>query len=310
MPWGGLLLALLLGISTAERSEEVGAVLLLLSAILFGLPHGACDFWLLKRRALEGSPDAPNLRLISTLSLYTAAAAAIVGFWAVLPEASMVCFLLLTAAHFGSGDEVWEPGGTGTVPSFLRGLVVVASPLAFHPDGSERVLRALVGNPEHSAAVVSVLAVSPFVLAGAAFLLLVRDIAGLRRGIPFPLVKWAELSLLLVLFGLTGPLFAVAAYFVAVHSWRHMLRLETYGDDTVRGIGARFRIGGVIQGFYRKALPVTALTLAALAFVFVVFRNDASPLLQWSSAYLILLSALTVPHAFLIRLTESELARR
>ena len=60
--------------------------------------------------------------------------------------------------------------------------------------------------------------------------------------------------------------------------------------------------------FYKKALPITALSLIGLVAIFFVFRSDLSVLSQWTSAYLILLSALTVPHAVLIRKMEKGLA--
>lgn len=301
-----MLTALLFSTLIGDQSERVGSWLLLGSALAFGLPHGAADFWILKRRVEQGR-GAPQ-RLILLLSAYTFLAALIVAVWYFFPGFSTLGFLVLTALHFGSGDQIWEESGQrDPAPSFLRGLVVISAPLAFHAADSGAVLKALAPTAESFAPVEAIIVWAPMVCGSAVVALLCYDLPRLSRGAPFPWVKWLELGLLTMFFMILTPLYAVAVYFVSVHSWRHVFRLNIYEGKTGSG-DFSLPVAVVIADFYRKALPVTVLSLAGLAIVYLVFKSDSGPLLAWTSSYLILLSALTVPHAILITFTEKRLA--
>ncbi len=305
MPWTGLLIALLSGTSIVEDTERVGAWFLLGSALVFGLPHGASDFWILKERASR--TGSSTNRFPSLLIVYTLAAISIAALWFLLPDISILAFLILTAVHFGAGDQIWEDaGGRDFTSSFLRGLMVIASPLAFHAEESGAVLRALAPQTAALPLVDGALAWATWTLGASALALLGLDLLNIRRGIAFPSLKWLELGLLTLFFWLLTPLFAVAVYFVAVHSWRHVFRLGVYEEKTDAGEFSA-PVLRVIAGFYMKALPITVLSLLGLVAVYLVFRADLSPLTAWTSAYLVLLSALTVPHAILISLTEKRL---
>lgn len=299
-------LALLSGISIVEDTERAGAWLLLGSALLFGLPHGAADFWLLKERAY--SADRSFTRFGVLLFLYTLAALLIAVFWFYFPDLSIVAFLLLTALHFGAGDEVWQgTDSANPVPSLLRGTVVIVAPLAFHPVESGAVLTALAPSSNSLPLVGATLAWAPSLLIASAAVLAVFDVMSWRSRRPYPTVKWLELGLLTLFFWILTPLFAVAVYFVVVHSWRHVFRLELYEKNTDSEEFSE-PVLKVIRDFYVKALPVTLLSLIGLAVIYIVFRPDPGTLTAWTSSYLILLSALTVPHAILIGLTEKRLA--
>lgn len=299
-----MLFALLSGSLIAAGSETVGAFILLGSAVFFGLPHGACDLWLLNRRAHGVTGSSKNLALAGILTVYVFATLIVLAAWLALPGPSLAAFLLLTALHFGSGDEAWEHRKTApVVESFLRGLVIISAPLAFHPQESRVVLNSLVGQPDSSSTVERILYASDWGLPSGVALLLTIDVwSGLKnRG--FPWTKWVELPFLILFFALMTPLYAVASYFVLMHSWRHMFRLETYDSGGVED----FDLPKVMAAFYKRALPLTILTIAALVGVYLLFKPEVPLLLQWSSAYLILLSALTVPHSFLIAATEKQL---
>lgn len=297
-----LSLTILFATSTGEASETVGAWVLLGSILLIGLPHGACDFQLLRKKDSEPRSLKDFSKI---LTLYTLLAAVIALLWFVLPEISLAAFLILTAWHFGSGDEVWSSSGTvAPVPAWARGLMLVSAPLAFHRDDSAVVLNALVRSSD-SQFVGMVLDFAIYVFAASAFLFAVNELVrSLRTGGVAP-NRIIEPILIGIFFYLVSPLLAVAVYFVAVHSWRHVFRLELY-DRPESEVGEKGIVGSFVA-FYRKALPITALSLIGLLLIFIAFRSDLSYLSQWTSSYLILLSALTVPHAILIRKMEKGL---
>lgn len=294
---------ILFATSTGEATETIGAWVLLASVLLIGLPHGACDFQLLRKNHHE----TRSLKdFTKVLTLYTFLAAVIALLWFVLPEISLIAFLILTAWHFGSGDEVWSSRGrVALLPAWARGLMIVSAPLAFHRDDSATVLNALVrslGSPFVDA----VLDVSIYVFAASASVLVINELHRLLRSKTVEPARIIEPILIGAFFYLVSPLLAVAVYFVAVHSWRHVFRLELY-DRPGSEVGEKGIVGSFVA-FYRKALPITALSLIGLVLIFIAFRSDLSYLSQWTSSYLILLSALTVPHAILIRKMEKGLA--
>lgn len=295
---------ILFATSTGKGTEAVGAWVLLASILIIGLPHGACDFWLLKSKTPQG---ASGKGFAKVLTLYTLLAAAIATFWFTLPEISMLAFLLLTAWHFGSGDEAWSSGTRfSAIAAATRGLMIVSAPLAFHRSDSAKVLYALVRSSGDSPFTERILDYSVHTFIVAAAVLAVYELWRFLKTRSLELQRITEPLLIGIFFYLVSPLLAVAIYFVAVHSWRHVFRLELY-DRPSSDIGE----SGVLvsfANFYKKALPITALSLIGLVAIFFVFRSDLSVLSQWTSAYLILLSALTVPHAVLIRKMEKGLA--
>jgi len=150
----------LLGALSGENSETAGAWLLLFSALLFGLPHGAYDFWILfdsTRRERRSSK-----LLLGLLATYLLLASAVVVVWYFAPGIVLIGFLALTAWHFGSGDAIWETENQNDwlINSLGRGLLVMSAPLAFYQDESGAVLAKLDAN---SAEIL--LATAPYTLA-------------------------------------------------------------------------------------------------------------------------------------------------
>jgi Brp/Blh family beta-carotene 15,15'-monooxygenase len=108
-----------------------------------------------------------------------------------------------------------------------------------------------------------------------------------------------ELAGLIVFFALVEPVFAIGIYFIAWHSWRHILRLATIQPAAraalQSGHGAQ-AIGRVLLA----ALPCTALAVAGMAIFGALL---AGHLLQPAGAVAIALAviaALTVPHTLLV----------
>lgn len=241
-----------------------------------------------------------------TLASYTSIAALVALVWFLLPEISLIVFLLLTALHFGSGDEAWASDDKFSIaPAALRGLMIVSGPLAFHPTDSAVVLNALVRAEGTSPFIESVLGFSNHVFLFSAISLGIYELYRAAKKTILVPNRIVEPLLIGIFFYFVSPLLAVAIYFVGVHSWRHVFRLELY-DRPASEVGESGVVASFVK-FYSKALPITALSLIGLIAVFFVFRSDLSMLSQWTSAYLILLSALTVPHAVLIRKMEKGL---
>ena len=306
-PWTGLIIAALSGQKTANDLEILGAWVFLFSALIFGLPHGAFDFWILQKKL--NASRAADSRLLVTLVLYALSAFVVAALWFIFPTASIAAFLILTALHFGAGDQIWETiNPRGRIPSLLRGLVIVSSPLAFHPAESERFLGNFLWQSQGTESIALIMAWAPKILVFTSGALLLADIVRSMALRTFPLLKWLELGIFVGFFWLMSPLFATAVYFTLVHSWRHVLRTRVYAESGLES-ALRTPTTTILWEFYKKAFPMTALSLIGLALIYFVVRPDLDVLTSWTSAYFILLASLTVPHAIVIEMTETRLVR-
>lgn len=234
-------------------------------------------------------------------------ASVVVVVWYFLPGAVLIGFLALTAWHFGSGDDVWETENRSDwlLSSLGRGLLVVSAPLAFYPIESGSVLTRLDDNSTGI-----LLSAAPYALAAGITLILFGGFFAFLRAsalsIASRFIVLLETIFLLIFFWLTTPLLAVTIYLIGVHSWRHLLRLEIYEQN--EKAFERKNLRQIIGGFHRRVLPITLVSLSGLAIIFWTFQLRLSDFANYISAYLVLLSALTLPHAALI--TWTELTRR
>ncbi len=295
----------MLGNLSGKSSEIIGAWLLLLSALLFGLPHGAYDFWILFDESNQRSKSFRALGRL--LAVYLILALSVIGVWYFLPGVVLIGFLALTAWHFGSGDAVWETESRSdwVLNSLGRGLLVTSAPLSFYPNESGSVLTKL---DIHSAEIL--LFSAPYALAAGILLILTGNFAVLFRDFDREIIRRLLISLetllLLLFFWWTTPLLAVTIYLIGVHSWRHLLRLEIY-EHNEKAFEHR-SLRQIIGRFHQRALPITLISLVGLGLIFWFRQLQFSEFANYTSAYLVLLSALTVPHAALI--TWKELNRQ
>jgi Brp/Blh family beta-carotene 15,15'-monooxygenase len=242
--------------------------------------------------------------------LYLAGGGAMMLLWIASPAVALALFLGLTAWHWGSADAAAYPGGLAAfaLRSTGRGLLVVSAPLVFHPGSSWEALSSLskVFGPAIAAQTpgwLPGLAAGCFVLGLVLECLLVaRDAWRLQRRRAAR--DSVELVLLLVLFYLVPPVAAVGVYFVAWHAWRHTLRTGALLDPEKAG-----RLPALVAAYHGRALPLTLASVVALAALTLAVGWESPQKL--TAVYLVLLSALTVPHSVVVTAWDyrSRLAR-
>jgi len=95
--------------------ESVEILIMLVSTVLIGFPHGALDPLLIHQN-LTGASDKTWAwaRYLGLLVLGTAT-------WLLAPEFALFAFLLLTVYHFGEGDAQSNPHALGWVEIVARG---------------------------------------------------------------------------------------------------------------------------------------------------------------------------------------------
>ena len=285
----------------------MGAWLLLASALAFGLPHGAYDFWILFDKTQNKSNKFRSL--FKNLTIYLVLVILTVSIWYFLSSAALIGFLALTVWHFGSGDAIWENDSkyNWLLNSLGRGLLVIFAPLTFYPGESGVVLAKLDVNSAEM-----LIDFADYALVCGIFLFLLNNLFIVFHKSKINLRQqsfiWLETIFLLIFFWLTTPLLAVTVYLVGVHSWRHFLRLNVYEQN-----GKLFQSNSLwqnIKRFHQRVLPLMILSLVGLALIFWLWQLRISDLSDKTLAYLVLLSALTVPHAILITWTELKLNKR
>ncbi len=301
IPWLAALAAVGGALVLPPRTANAVAVWGLAASVLFcGLPHGSGDWWVMRLAAGRGWRGTRRVEMVAG---YVLAALLTLGVWHWRPGWALVGFLALTAWHFGSADasvllpaaRPWRDGswwlfGVG------RGLLVICTPLVFRPVESAQIFlpfAALAGEPGKVVADI-LTAATPLLWTGAVMLTVGlrvethgQTIWGRDRALTY---NFVETAVLLALFRLAPPLLAFLCYWVAFHAWRHVLRIEgLLNPASVRSAGR------ALVDFHRRTVWLTLLSLPGLAAIFLLW-----PAVDRLTAYFILLSALTVPHAVVI----------
>ncbi len=278
-----------------------------LSLVLFGLPHGAVDPFVLSRRPLGR---------LSVSAVYFAAALAVLALWAAAPVACAVAFLVLTAVHWGTCDLHTLLAFDGArhlttrtqraATAAVRGGLPMLVPLAAAPEAYRRVVGWMAGALGTGSAALGPaealfrpdvrLALS----AGFAALAIATLAVGWRRAGADGQRAWrvdaAETIGLAAFFALVEPLLAVGLYFCLWHAPRHLARLVAWSPPAVARLDAR---RSVWAGFAVRALPGTLGALAMLAALWLWVGGSAS-VGTAIGVYLALIAAVTVPHAAVV----------
>lgn len=285
VPWILAGLFGILGLLFPARAMELAPLFFLASAVILGVPHGACDPWV--PAWLERRPARLPFLVVFFVAYLTISFLYLL-VWKAAPFAATVFFLLLTAWHWGTADASlgFTPGLRWLAFGLGRGLWVMLGPFAFHTLEAWKVVQLMApdAGPAPSQTFFQVWLLLPFLLTLAS-----------RPG----KTEWGETGLLLLLLAFTPPLVGVGTYFVAFHAWRHLLRLAQIRDQ----LGPSVKIPLWLHSLGRLLLFAIPLTLATLAFLPALPRFlGLQPVSQegWVGTYLILLAVLTLPHAILV----------
>ncbi len=261
----------------------------LVAGLLIGLPHGAVDHLV---------PDAELGRSRSRTAVvvvaYAALALVVLTAFRAWPGPALALFVLLSAAHFGTGETAFTDLCAGRPPrvdvlgAAAFGSAVIVLPLLHDPDAVAPVIALVVpgSSGQLPAVACRVGVVVVLVVAAAAVAVRVR-----RR----ELVPAAELVLLTVA-ALLVPVGAFfGAYFGLWHSGRHTARLVAENPANAADLAA----GRLARPLWRFARTAALPTLAALATVLALWAT-AGGWEAFVAADLAVLAALTVPHAVVI----------
>jgi Brp/Blh family beta-carotene 15,15'-monooxygenase len=265
VPYAGLIATAALGFVDRDLSVRYDTLPFLLSFLFLGMPHGAMD-WVVNQRLRRARGQSTGMRGFAWyLALMAAASTAL---W-LAPVATIVAFLVLTIFHWGLGDidavdPKPRPWGRSTIGVLGRGLVVLGAAFAADPAASWHPFGLLSNQAANDTGLtiarqcgVGGLAVG---LVLTTICVTLRWRVGERRGAFFDGV---EVGLIAVAIAVTDPLFGIGMYFLAVHSWRHSIRLASTSQVLPEGM-AGCSLGRRLGMVHLLALPLLIPTFAVL----------------------------------------------
>ncbi len=280
-----------------------------LSALLFGLPHGALDHLVAAKMFCRSTPSVACWCWIFVGYLAAAGLGWLV--WHAHPALGFVAFIALTCYHWGQGElEVasrWHPEWLGSRlhrTTFLvwRGMQPMLLPLVMNATTYASVAAACLGlfgdrNPSLPHAVQSG---GPFAIAACAMAW------GVEKILAPPATRWAPKKLLLetsftALFLCVHPIFGIGLYFLFWHALHHMNRLRYF---FARPNHLLWPLSW--PRLMWLALPLTLFTLAILVVIGVITANLTTSSKEWLPVYLVALACLTWPHAALVTMQDAR----
>ena len=265
---------------------------LLLGIVVLGLPHGALDHLIPART----------------------------GYALGRRHRAFAGFLLATIVHWGQGDQRFleifvgrrpRRGIGALVTVATRGALPILVPIAAFPAAAQDLFaRATTGlgldvaTPDLAAPWLGVATL--VVLAGlaAGYLAVAVDAAASRAGL---LVDVAEVAVLIGFFAFVPAYAAIGVYFVAWHSLRHLARLlvlRPADADAVR----RGQLAGPVRRLAIDLVPVTVAAVVLLAGLTAWSRANLQSLDDFVALYLVLISALTMPHMLVVAMMDARAA--
>ncbi|GGR19337.1 Brp/Blh family beta-carotene 15,15'-dioxygenase [Deinococcus ruber] len=282
--------------------ERAVYVPLLVSTVLFGIPHGALDHRLPIRLGWGWAQTAWGIG--GYITAYALGAALTFSVWWLAPHVIFWGFLLLSLLHWGQGDlyhlEVFQGrrrAGFWSAPLTLltRGSLPILLPLLVFPDWFARLAAGIDRVVGRSGPVGPLLPPGVGLGLTAVFLgLLIAYVWDVLVSSRRPALELTETGVLLLVFSLVPAPLSIGAYFSMWHAWRHLQRLLDMPDTRkARGTSRVLRL-------VAELLPITVVALGLLLAVACWAAPRLLSVETFTALYLALIAALTVPHAVLV----------
>ena len=213
--------------------------------------------------------------------------------WLVLPKLLLLLFLIVAAYHFGKEDsEFINQKEKFELIYFLKGSLIITSPLFFHKEETLAIFETLNFNISNN------LIISNEILFIFILLSLISGIIlSLNKSIEAKSLLLMDYLSILILNYFLNPIIAFTIYFCFLHSIRHSISL-------IREINKNLTKGLPI--FIKKALPLTILTILGYIISISILNNYNEFNETIYQVIFIGLASLTFPHILLEYLIEKN----
>lgn len=271
-----------------HAAASMGAGAALIGGALIGVPHGSSDFVVAHR--LFG-PSLGRSWFPAFVLAYLALVLGVLGVWRVLPFATLLTFLLISALHFGAEDL----HALNLTPSWWRRVARASTPLVpiiiLHLSEVAPFFAAMSGR-EPSIIVTTIEPVRPALLVAWIVIVAATVLTDLGAAATSRVraIEGCEIFALGVAAVLLPPLVTFTMYFCLIHAVRHMMALtaQVHPHRTDHAL----RLAAMIIG--PSAVACLLVLAASWSAISGVMATDALLCLA-----LQIVAALTVPHMLL-----------
>ena len=266
-------------------------ILCLFTILIIGISHGSLD-------NIKGEKLLKIFGYKSDIlfySIYLIISLSIIILWLMLPNATLLLFLIVAAFHFGKEDTVFtfkKKFFISEILFFFKGSVVIIAPLLFQRDATNVIFKTLNFHVFESPIFNNQFLITLLILS----FLSSMYISNKKNADIKALMIMDFFSLIILNFFLT-PVLAFTLYFCFLHSIRHSITLIFELDKSLK---EGFR------KFFRKAIPLTLVT-GIIFLIVIYFLNNFYRLDEAIYKVIFIgLASLTFPHILLEYILEKN----
>ena len=266
-------------------------ILCLFLILTVGISHGALDN--IKGKKLLKYLD---IKSISTFYIaYVLISLSVIIIWIMFPNSLLFIFLIVAAYHFGKEDSIFldkEKKIYDEVLYFLKGSIVIISPLLFHKIETILIFQSLNFDVSKIIYIENKFLYIFLLLSFFSNLFLIS-----KKNMETKSLLLMDFFSILILNYFLNPIIAFTIYFCFLHSIRHSLSLMLELNKNIKK--------GFVA-FVKKALPLTIIT--AFIYLFFLYVLNFNYHLNESIYKVIFigLASLTFPHILLEYLMEKN----
>ena len=277
-------------LSGIEYLREGSFLIISLFLILtIGISHGSLDHIKGKKLIKYFGYKSISIFYLSYLLI----GAVTILIWLIFPKSLLFLFLIIAAYHFGKEDsEFINQKKNFELIYFLKGSLIITSPLFFHKEETLAIFETLNFNISNN------LIISNEILFILILLSLVSGIIlSLNKSFEVRSLLLMDYLSILILNYFLNPIIAFTIYFCFLHSIRHSISL-------IRELNKNLKKG--LPVFIKKAFPLTILTILGYVVSISILNNYNEFNETIYRVIFIGLASLTFPHILLEYLIEKN----
>ena len=277
-------------LSGIEYLREGSFLIISLFLILtIGISHGSLDHIKGKKLIKYFGYKSMSIFYLSYLLI----GAVTILIWLIFPKSLLFLFLIIAAYHFGKEDsEFINQKEKFELIYFLKGSLIITSPLFFHKEETLAIFETLNFNISNN------LIISNEILFILILLSLVSGIIlSLNKSFEARSLLLMDYLSILILNYFLNPIIAFTIYFCFLHSIRHSISL-------IRELNKNLKKG--LPVFIKKAFPLTILTILGYVVSISILNNYNEFNETIYRVIFIGLASLTFPHILLEYLIEKN----
>ena len=277
-------------LSGIEYLREGSFLIISLFLILtIGISHGSLDH--IKGKKLIKYFGYKSMTIFYLVYLFIGIITILI--WLVFPKLLLLLFLIVAAYHFGKEDsEFINQKEKFELIYFLKGSLIITSPLFFHKEETLAIFETLNFNISNN------LIISNEILFILILLSLVSGIIlSLNNSFEARSLLLMDYLSILILNYFLNPIIAFTIYFCFLHSIRHSISL-------IRELNKNLKKG--LPVFIKKAFPLTILTILGYVVSISILNNYNEFNETIYRVIFIGLASLTFPHILLEYLIEKN----